>query len=138
VGTIVIENLNVKGMMSNHKLAKAIQDCSWSEFVRKLTYKCNWYGINLITIGRFEPSSKLCSVCGSINANLSLVDREWVCTTCNTNHDRDINAAINIKNIGLNPKQQQIRVERSKLTLGESRRTSVAHSTQESPAFRQG
>jgi putative transposase len=125
-------------MMSNHKLAKAIQDCSWSEFVRKLTYKCNWYGINLITIGRFEPSSKTCSHCGSINANLSLADREWICTTCNTTHDRDINAAINIKNIGLNPKQQQIRVERSKLTLGESRRTSVAHSTQESPAFRQG
>jgi putative transposase len=138
MGTIVIEDLNVKGMMANHKLAKTIGDCAWSEFIRKLTYKADWYGINLITIGRFEPSSKTCSVCGCINNSLTLKDREWDCTSCKTHHDRDINAAINIKNIGLNPKQQEIRVERSKLTLGESRRTKIARPTQESPAFRQG
>lgn len=134
VGTIVIENLNVSGMMQNHKLAKSIGDCSWSEFIRKLSYKCDWYGINLIQIGRFEPSSKTCSVCGTINNSLTLKDREWTCSSCNTHHDRDINAAVNIKNIGLNPKQQEIRVEHSKLTLGESRRNKVTRPTQESPA----
>jgi putative transposase len=136
VGTIAIEDLSVSNMLKNHKLARAISDCGWSSFVNKLTYKCEWYGINLITIGRFEPSSKLCSHCGAINHDLKLSDREWTCTSCNTHHDRDVNAAKNIKSFGLNPKQSKIRSERSKLTLGESRRSNATHLTQESPTLR--
>ena len=137
VKSIVIEDLNVSGMVKNHKLAKSISDCSWSEFVRQLEYKSEWYGINLIKMGRFEPSSKLCSNCGTINQELTLKDREWTCKTCGTNHDRDINASVNIKKIGLDPKIQ-IPTERRESTLGESRRNNVAHLTQEALAFRQG
>ena len=132
---ICIEDLNVAGMVKNHKLAKSISDCSWYEFVRQLEYKSEWYGKNLIKIGRFEPSSKLCSVCGTINQDLTLKDREWTCKSCGTIHDRDINASINIKNIGLDNK---IPTERRKSTLGENRGTNLVRLTQEAPAFRQG
>lgn len=100
VETIAIENLNVNGMMKNHYLAKSIADTSWSEFVRQLKYKCNWYGLNLIQIGRFEPSSKLCS-CGYVNENLKLSDRKWTCPKCGQKNDRDILAANNIKKFAL-------------------------------------
>lgn len=97
--TICLEDLNVKGMMRNHHLAMAIQGAAWSEFVRQLEYKSEWYGKNVLFIGRFEPSSKLCHKCGYINNDLTLNDREWVCPICGEKHDRDINAAINIKEI---------------------------------------
>ena len=98
--TIALETLKVKNMIKNHKLAQAISDVSWSTFVTMLEYKAEWYGTNIIRIGTFEPSSKTCSVCGVINEELTLKDREW---TCNNGHklDRDINAAINIKNFAL-------------------------------------
>jgi putative transposase len=96
--TICIEDLNVKGMMKNHKLALSISDVSWSEFNRMLTYKSEWKGKNLIRIDRFYASSKTCHVCGYINKRLTLQDREWLCPHCQTHHDRDENAAINIKN----------------------------------------
>jgi putative transposase len=99
--TIILEDLNVKGMMKNHKLAKAIADVSWSRFVDFLKYKAEWNGNNIIQIGRFDPSSKMCSECGTINKNLSLKDRFWTCAACGGYHDRDINAAINIKKFGL-------------------------------------
>lgn len=99
--TIVLENLNVSGMIRNHCLAQSIQDCSWSTFVNYLRYKAEWYGINIIQIGRFEPSSKTCSSCGTVKQDLTLKDREWTCLECGTTHDRDINAAINIKKFGL-------------------------------------
>jgi putative transposase len=99
--TIVIEDLNVKGMMQNHKLAKGIQSVAWYEFFRQLKYKANWQGKNVLTIGRFEPSSKMCPVCGTINQDLKLSDRDWTCMNCGTMHDRDIAAAINIKQFGL-------------------------------------
>jgi putative transposase len=99
--TICLEDLAVKNMMQNHKLARSIGDCSWSMFVEMLKYKSDWYGKNLVQIGRFEPSSKTCSVCGNIKQNLELKDREWVCSSCNTKHDRDINAAVNIKKFGI-------------------------------------
>ena len=121
--TICIENLNVKGMSASCKpkqggngkyipngqatksgLNKAILDTGWSTFKSMLEYKCDWYGKNLSVIGRFEPSSKLCSCCGYINKELTLNDREWTCKKCRTTHDRDINAAINIKNFGLRNK----------------------------------
>ncbi len=98
---IAIETLNVAGMMKNHCLAQAIGDVSWSEFFRQLEYKCEWYGKTLLRVGQFEPSSKICSVCGSINDDLKLSDREWTCAGCGTFHDRDVNASINIKKFAL-------------------------------------
>lgn len=99
--SLCIEDLNIKGMLQNHSLAQAISDVSWSEFVRQLTYKAEWYGTNIIKIGRFDPSSKTCSNCGGINKELTLSDREWTCIKCDTKHDRDLNAAKNIKAFGL-------------------------------------
>lgn len=98
--TFVIEDLNVAGMMKNKKLSKAIQDASFGEFIRQMQYKCEWYGKNLIVIGRFEPSSKTCFACGLINNNLTLADRKWTCE-CGASHDRDLNAAKNILRIGI-------------------------------------
>jgi putative transposase len=99
--TFVIEDLNVVGMLKNHNLAQAISDVSFGEFVRQMRYKCEWYGKNLIQIGRFEPSSKTCSACGHIKQDLTLADREWTCEACESTHDRDLNAAKNIKQMGL-------------------------------------
>ena len=88
-------------MMKNHKLAQSISDAGWSQFVEYLSYKCDWYGKNLIKIGRFDPSSKMCS-CGDINRNLKLKDRIWTCEKCGETHDRDVLAAQNIKKIWIN------------------------------------
>jgi putative transposase len=98
--TIVIEDLNVKGMLKNHCLAKSISDLSISEAFRQLEYKCKWYGRDLVVIDRWFPSSKLCSVCGHKYSDLSLKERTWKCTKCGTVHDRDANAAQNIKKEG--------------------------------------
>jgi putative transposase len=97
--TLCLETLDVNGMIKNHHLAQSISDVSWAEFNRMLDYKSEWYGKNIIRIGQFEPSSKMCSCCGHIKSDLKLSDREWVCIVCNTKHDRDINAANNIKRI---------------------------------------
>ena len=99
--TICIENLATSNMMKNKKLSRAIGDVGWYMFKSFLEYKCDWYGKNLSIIGRFDPSSKTCSKCGSINKDLTLNDREWTCQVCGYQHDRDINAAINIRNFGL-------------------------------------
>ena len=99
--TIVIEDLNVKGMMKNHSLAKSIQELSINRFKQILIYKCNWYNRDLIIIDRYYPSSKLCNVCKTKNDNLELKDREWVCDNCHAKHDRDYNASLNIKNEGI-------------------------------------
>lgn len=98
--TICIEDLAVSNMLKNHKLAQAISDASWSEFVRQLSYKCDWHGKNLVKVDRFYASSKTCSNCGTINKSLTLKDRMWTCD-CGVTHDRDINAAINIRNSGV-------------------------------------
>lgn len=98
---IAIESLNIAGMVKNHHLAQAISDVSWSEFFRQIEYKCDWTGKNLLKIGRFEPSSKICSNCGEINLDLELKDRKWTCSNCNTKHDRDENASTNIKKFAL-------------------------------------
>ncbi len=99
--TICLENLNVSGMIKNHNLAQAISDVSWSTFITMLEYKAEWYGVNILRIGRFEPSSKTCSNCGYINKQLTLKNREWTCPKCNIEHNRDVNAALNIKNFSL-------------------------------------
>ena len=93
---IVIEDLNVSGMVRNRRLARVICDCGWAEFRRQLEYKCSRYGRDLIVIDRFYPSSKTCSACGHMLPELSLSTRTWQCPSCGTRHDRDINAAKNI------------------------------------------
>ena len=98
---ICIENLNVKGMLKNHKLSKSISDVSWSEFVSKLQYKADWYGKEVIKIDKWFPSSQICSDCGNNDGKKGLHIREWTCSKCNTNHDRDINASKNILTEGL-------------------------------------
>jgi len=122
VGTIAIEDLDVKGMVKNHYLAQAISDVSWGKFRRQLEYKTEWYGKNLLVIGRFEASSKICS-CGQVNQELKLSNREWTCKECGIKHDRDILAANNIKKFAIIPLEQR------KSTLLE--RTAIAGSLKE-------
>lgn len=97
---IVVENLNIKGMLRNHSLAKSISDVSWAEFSRQLEYKCRWNFKYYIKIGRFEPTSKTCSNCGSIQ-KMPLNKRTFNCPDCGISMDRDLNASLNIRNIGL-------------------------------------
>lgn len=99
--TIAVEDLAVKNMMKNHKLAQAIADASWSELIRQLEYKCQWYGRTLVKIDRWFPSSKRCGNCGRIVDKLPLDIREWDCPECGTHHDRDLNAANNLLAAGL-------------------------------------
>jgi putative transposase len=99
--TIAVEDLAVKNMMKNRKLSAAIADASWSELVRQLEYKCQWYGRTLVKIDRWFPSSKRCGKCGHVVDKLPLDVREWKCPECGTHHDRDINAAQNILAAGL-------------------------------------
>lgn len=101
VRTICMEDLNVKGMQRNHHLAQAIGDASFGTFLTLLEYKCRWYGVNLIKIDRFAPSSKTCGRCGHVYKELKLSERSWTCPECGTHHDRDLNAARNIKEFGL-------------------------------------
>ena len=121
--TICLEDLNVKGMSARCEpkqnesgqylkngqsaksgLNKSILDVGWSEFRNMLEYKADWQGKTIRVIGRFEPSSKMCNCCGKINKELKLSDREWVCVGCGVKHDRDVNAATNIKKFGLRDK----------------------------------
>ena len=99
--TIVIEDLNVAGMVRNRRLARAISDCGWGEFRRQLEYKCQRAGRELVVLDRWYPSSKTCSACGHLLAELSLGTRRWACPSCGARHDRDLNAAKNILAAGL-------------------------------------
>jgi len=94
--SFAVENLNVKGMMANHKLAKSIADAGWYQFLTFLNYKAAAVGKPVLEVGRFFPSSKTCSACGIVKESLKLSEREWVCGSCGISHQRDINAALNI------------------------------------------
>lgn len=98
---ICIEDLNTKGLLRNHKLAKSITDVSWFSFVNKLQYKADWYGREIIKVDRWFPSSQLCSECGHKDGKKTLDIRAWTCPICHAHHDRDINASINILSEGL-------------------------------------
>lgn len=97
----MLEDLNVKGMVRNHHLAKAISDVAFGEIRRQIEYKAQWQGEKVIIADRWDPSSRKCSVCGVINKKLKLSDRKWVCMNCGTLHDRDENAAKNLEALGL-------------------------------------
>lgn len=132
--TICLEDLSVENMIKNHKLAQAIVDCSWSKFNEFLEYKSLWRGVNIVKIGRFEPSSKTCSTCGCIKGDLTLEIRKWECEKCHAEHDRDVNAAKNILQMGLKD-QMFLGMVRPELKLLEntlSKRGSVKEETQPS------
>ena len=101
VRTICMEDLHVKGMIRNHHLAQSVADASFGMFLTMLEYKCKWYGVNFVKIDRFAPSSKTCGKCGYVYKGLKLSDRSWTCPNCGMVHDRDYNAACNIKEFGL-------------------------------------
>ncbi len=98
---ICLETLNIQGMLKNKHLAQQISDVGWYSFIKKLKYKAEWYGKTIYRIGIFEPSSKICNKCGYHHTKLELKNRTWACPECGTVHDRDINAAINIKDSAL-------------------------------------
>lgn len=137
--TICVEDLNVAGMMKNIKLSRHIQDLGLGMFFSFLKYKSDWYGKNVLECGRFEPSSKLCGVCGNINHKLTLSDRIWTCEKCGTTHDRDENASKNIKNfafVGIRT-DAEVKPVRNAVTASQGRKP-VRKSRQRSPAFRVG
>ena len=98
---ICMENLNVKGMVRNHKLADSIQEMNFGEFRRMLEYKAQWYGRKIVFVDRFYPSSKTCNKCGYVNKTLKLSDRVWICPDCGKIIERDYNAALNIRDEGI-------------------------------------
>ncbi len=129
--TVIVEDLNIAGMVRNHCLAQSIVDLGLGNFYKLLEYKLKDRGKNYVEIGRFDPSSKLCSVCGYINRDLKLSDRDWICPECKTEHDRDENASKNILNFGLE-KQNLINKKiggTPRLVCGEMR--DLAHSVKQ-------
>ena len=113
----ICEDLNVKGMVKNHKLAKSISDCGWGKFTTFLKYKADWNGKLYYEIGRFMASTKTCSHCHTVNHNLTLSDRTWTCVSCNTFHDRDDTASDNVKEFGL--KDLGLPIDNREFTLQE-------------------
>src|SRR5437588_7827874 len=127
---VCIESLSVKNMVQNHKLAKAISDVGWSEFVRQLEYKAEWYGRTLVKIDKWYPSSKRCFDCGHILDSLPLDIRFWICPECGVSHDRDSNAARNILAAGLAVAAcgESVRPGRAKAQPGKTQRSRKPHS----------
>ena len=135
---IVVESLNVDGMMKNNCLAQSIADVSWSTFFTMLDYKCRRFGKTLLKIGRFEPSTKICHHCGHYNTTITLSDRDWLCPDCGLHHDRDINAAMDIKKFGLRD-QNTVSLAGVEHTVGPVDSLSIERGMkQEAPPFRAG
>lgn len=122
--SISIEDLNIKGMKMNHHLAKSISDASWSKFLNVLSYKADWFGREVIKIGRFEPTSKTCSVCGWIDKGQKLSDRTFKCDLCGNVQDRDLNAAKNI-----------LKISRDELTRSNASREQVSRPSMKEEKF---
>jgi putative transposase len=120
---VCVESLQVKNMVQNHRLSKAISDVGWGEFVRQLDYKAQWYGRTLVKIDKFYPSSKRCHHCGHVLDSLSLDIRHWVCPECQIAHERDINAAQNVLAAGLAVSAcgETVRPGRAKARAGKTR-----------------
>lgn len=114
---IIMEDLNVRGMLKNHKLSKSIQELSINSLKSMIEYKSRWYNRDFVLIDRYFPSSKRCSACKSDNKSLSLKDRDWTCKSCNTHHDRDFNASINIMNEGKRLYEQFVGSRTPEITL---------------------
>ena len=131
---IYIESLAIRNMIKNHCLAKSISDSGWNTFVNMLKYKGSWYGCHIVKIDRWFPSSKRCHVCGYINDNLTLSIREWQCPECKTNHDRDLNAAINILTFG-RAGTAQTSLDTKQNACGDGRQL-ASSVKQEAPAFK--
>jgi putative transposase len=108
--TICLEDLNIRGLMQNEKLSLSIGEVGWYKFKTMLKYKAQWYGKNVLYIGRFQPSSKLCSNCETVFKELTLKDRSWTCQVCGSHHERDENAAKNIKTFGLRNRPSTVNV----------------------------
>ena len=106
--TVVLEDLNVAGMMRNHHLAKSISDAGMGELRRQVTYKAEWYGVNLVIASRFFASSKTCSGCGQVKETLMLSERTYNCEHCGLVIDRDLNAAINLAKLGARGVDQEL------------------------------
>jgi putative transposase len=127
---ICLEDLSVKGMEQNHKLAKSVTDASFAKFVSMLEYKAEWYSRTIVKIARFHPSTQLCSSCGYKNESIKglkgLKKREWICPSCGEVHDRDLNASINILKEGLNKKLNLRDAGDSKFTVRHSDSVSIA------------
>ena len=98
---VIMEDLNVTGMMKNRHLSRAVQEQNLNKFLTYMKYKCEWNGIEFIQVDRFYPSSKMCSNCGSIKKDLKLSDRTYICPECGTVIDRDLNAAINLEHYSI-------------------------------------
>ncbi|WP_163329104.1 IS200/IS605 family element RNA-guided endonuclease TnpB [Desulfurobacterium thermolithotrophum] len=129
---VIVEDLNVKGMVKNLRLAKYITDASWRKFLWFLEYKAKLYGRELIKVDTFFPSSKLCSRCGYKNKELKLSDREWICPKCGTKHDRDVNATLNLLKEGFTRLKRVVGVDCSELMPVEG---AVAPCEAGSPSF---
>jgi IS605 OrfB family transposase len=116
--TICLEDLNIQGMMQNEKLALSIGEVGWFKFTTMLEYKAQWYGKNILCTGRFTPSSRLCFHCEEIIKELRLKDRSWACQVCSTHHNRDENAAKNIKTFGLRNQPSTVNASRGAVRMG--------------------
>ena len=123
---ICMEDLNVKGMLRNHKLAESICEMNFGEFRRMLEYKARWYNRKIVFVNRFYPSSKTCHNCGYINKGLKLSDRQWICPQCGQIHDRDINAAKNIRRKGISELVSNGKTDKSN-DLGRLRLSQESH-----------
>lgn len=133
-GVVVLEDLNLSGMMKNRRLARAVADASMREFRRQMEYKCSWYGASLLLADRFFPSSKTCSACGEVNSGLKLSERTFTCPACGHTKDRDLNAAVNLSKVAvsspetLNGRGGDVRPAQSSMQTPEKRQSEgMAH-----------